>query len=96
MKPHGGPDEEMTTLKTLTVAQLIDLLQDQDPGARVIFSANYGDYSRTMQALPLKGSVDEVTIEKSAYSNSDFAVVEYEDEDCKDPNDRHGSFLVIR
>lgn len=88
----------MTTLKTLTVAQLIDLLQDQDPDARVLFSTCYGDYGRTQQALPLKGQFDEVTIERSAYSNSGFAVAELdeEEEECKREGDRHGSFLVIR
>ena len=86
------------TLRTLTVKQLIEQLEGQDPDARVIFSTNYGDYSRTQQALPLKGEFDTVTIEKSAYSNSVFAVAEVdeEDEECKAPGDQHGSFLVIR
>ncbi len=62
--------------KTMTVAQLIDLLEGERQDAKVIFSTNYGDYSRTMQALPLRGECDEVMIEKSAYSNSGFAVAE--------------------
>ena len=89
----------MKALQTLTVADLIELLQEQDPEARVIFSTNYGDYSRTMQALPLTGDTDEVQIEKSAYSNSGFAVVreqDEEDDDCKAPADQHGKYLVIR
>lgn len=91
-------------LKTLTVAELIDLLQDQDPDARVIFSTDYGDYSRTEQALPLKGDIDEVFVEKSAYSNSGFAVVTDPElgesnestEEFMMPADRNGKFLVIR
>jgi hypothetical protein len=78
------------TLRTLTVAQLIELLEDESPDARVIFSTDYGDYSRTEQALPIKGEIDTVTIEESAYSNSGFAVSSDEEDEG------HGSFLVIR
>lgn len=86
-----------STLRTITVAELIKRLEGEDPEARVIFSTNYGDFSRTEQALPLRGNFDEVTIEKSAYSNSGFAVAsDDEDEECKPEGDRHGSFLVIR
>jgi len=62
-------------LNTLTVAELIELLQDQDPDAQVIFSTDYGDYHHTQQALGLRGRVEEVTVSESAYSNSGFQVV---------------------
>lgn len=89
----------MAKFRTITVAHLITLLEGESPDAHVIFSTNYGDYSRTEQALPLRGEFDTVTIEKSAYSNSGFAVTsanDEEDEECKPEGDRHGSFLVIR
>jgi len=67
-------------LRTITVRELRDLLEDQDDNALVIFTANYGDYHRTSQALPLKGEVEEGTVAKSAYSNSGFELVQ-DDED---------------
>lgn len=77
----------MEKLKTITVAKLIELLQDQDPDAKVVFSTNYGDYSRTEQALPLKGEIDTVCVEKSAYSNSGFAVAENDGYDRNEPDE---------
>lgn len=68
-------------MRTITVAELIALLQDQDPDARVIFTADYGDYHHTAQALPIRGELDEVTIEKSAYSNSGYEINENDDDD---------------
>jgi len=91
------------TMKTLTVAELIELLQDQDPDAKVIFSTNYGDYHRTQQALPIEGrDFEEVKITKSAYSNSGFAVVSQDDDDGSfdreddDQEDETETYLVIR
>lgn len=63
-----------STLKTITVSELIELLQDENPDARVIFAADYGDHGRTQQAIALRGDVDEVLLTKSAYSDSGFAV----------------------
>ena len=94
-------------LRTITVARLIKLLEGESPDAHVIFSANYGDYARTEQALPLKGEIDTVTIGKSAYSNSGFAITEPDelsdgpDEDGYGPTDAerdqaNDTYLVIR
>jgi hypothetical protein len=94
----------MEKLKSITVAKLIELLQDQDPDAKVVFSTNYGDYSRTEQALPLKGEIEEVFVEPSAYSNSGFAVAKDDgynrnepDEDgyAAGPEDEQQAFLRI-
>ncbi|MCR4301814.1 MAG: hypothetical protein NUV51_09405 [Sulfuricaulis sp.] len=74
------------TLRTITVGQLIEALQDQDPEAQVVFSTDYGDHSHTEQALPLRGRCESVTITKSAYSNSGFAIAE-PDEDDDEPTD---------
>ena len=90
----------MKNLKTITVAELMDLLADQDPDARVVFSTNYGDYHRTSQALPLRGDVEEVQVKETGYSNSGFAVVEVEDDDYDEDGDRKApegeTFLLLR
>lgn len=61
--------------RTITKAELIEALEDLNDDDLVIFSTEYGDYSRTVQALPLRGEVEEVRIGKTAYSNSGFEVV---------------------
>lgn len=72
---------------TITVSELIERLQDQDPDALVIFSTDYGDYHHTPQALPIDGNIEEVVIAKSAYSNSGFQLIEREEEAEEDNND---------
>lgn len=66
--------------RTLTVAALRDLLDGEDPDALVVFSADYGDYHHTEQALTLRGHVEEREVEESAYSHSGFALREHEDD----------------
>ncbi len=80
-------------LKTITVAQLRRLLECEDDNALVIFTSDYGDYHHTEQALGIRGDIDTVLIEKSAYSNSGYALVESEDD-----NDAgvYEPFLLIR
>lgn len=85
-------------MRTLTVAELLELLEGQDPEASVIFSTCYGDYHRTQQALPITGrDIRTVTICESGYSNSGFAIVEDEDEgyDGVDADGDDEKFLVI-
>jgi hypothetical protein len=77
------------TLRTITVAKLLELLEGESPDAQVIFAADYGDHGHTEQALPLRGELDTVTVEKTAYSNSGFAITESDDDDA-------ATFLVIR
>lgn len=83
------------TLKTITVAELIDLLEDQDPKTLVIFTADYGDHHHTPQALPIRGEFETVKVERNAYSNSGFAIA---GDDHDDPSAPEGvdDFLVIR
>ena len=83
------------TLRTITVRDLIDLLEGESPDARVIVSADYGDHSHTEQALPLRGELDTVTITKTAYSNSGWAIAE-PDEDAEDSDSSDETFLVLR
>lgn len=90
----------MKNLRTITVAKLIDLLEGESPDALVIFSTDYGDYHHTPQALPIKGEVEEAFIEKSAYSNSGYAVVDVDGltgEEMEEADDRgEETYLVIR
>lgn len=81
-----------TPLRTMTVGKLRRLLEAEDDDALVIFTANYGDFHRTQQALPIFGRIEEARIEKSAYSTSGFALVD--DEDSED--DGNQQYLVIR
>lgn len=67
--------------RSITVAELIALLQDEDPDDVVIFSTDYGDHSHTLQALPLRGTAEVVTITKSAYSNSGYQIAEPDEDD---------------
>lgn len=62
-------------MRTITVAELRDLLDGEDDEALVIFSTSYGDYGRTQQALPIDGEIERRRIEESAYSNSGYALV---------------------
>jgi hypothetical protein len=78
-------------MRTITVRDLIALLEDEDQDKKVVFSTCYGDYHRTQQALPLRGEVEEVLIEKSAYSNSGFAIADNDDDEENDE-----VYLVIR
>lgn len=81
--------------KTITVAELIERLRNEDPDAEVVFSTNYGDYHNTQQALPIRGEFEESGIEKSAYSNSGFALAS-ENLDDEDGEFRVTPVLVIR
>ena len=70
--------------RALTVAELIEALQDFSPDARVVFESDYGDRGHSMQALLVK-RVDQVEygdIAKGAYSASGLVITEgLEDED---------------
>jgi hypothetical protein len=79
-------------LRTLKVSQLIAMLEDEDPDALVVFACDYGDYHHTQQALAIEGCIQEEELEKSAYSQSGWAVRgEGEEEDPAGP-----TVLVLR
>lgn len=91
--------------KTLTVAELIERLEDMDPEARVVFTCDYGDYHHTAQALPIVDDIEQSgKIEESAYSHSGFALVEddgSEDDEDMDDEERaereaQETFVVLR
>ena len=62
----------------MTVAQLIEALEDMPEDAVVVFGSDYGDICHTEQAL-IVGQVDEIDpcterLETSAYSHSGIAI----------------------
>ena len=78
----------------MTAAQLIERLQECDPDAPVLFTCNYGDYGRTMQALPI-AEIDEylsTDITASAYSNSGL---EFGSDGIGQGEDDDESFAVV-
>lgn len=74
-------------LKTLTVRELIDRLQEEDPDMPVVFTADYGDRGHTEQAIPIRGRIEETGLSRTAYSDSGYKL--------DDENDEH-TILVIR
>lgn len=61
---------------TITVRQLIERLQDEDPDAKVVFSSDYGDRVGTRQVHFLKGDFEQGKVGESAYSDSGFALAD--------------------
>ena len=81
----------MKTLRTMTVGEVRDLLADYDDSMKVVFAADYGDHSHTMQALAV-GSADLGHVTETAYSNSGFAVL---DEDSDEAFGHDGEAFVV-
>jgi hypothetical protein len=80
----------------LTVAELIERLQDMEPAARVVFGCCYGDYSRTEQAL-MVASVEEsnsTEIHETAYSESGLCIAEGDETD--DDSDAYMPVVILR
>lgn len=70
-------------LKGWTARQLLEALQDltdEQLDCVIVHQSNYGDYSRTQQALPIKCLVEEGFAERSSYSNGTHAIVDLDDE----------------
>ncbi len=74
--------------KSITVAELIEILQDQDPEARVMFACDYGDHHHTKQVLTIDGELEPLLIEESGYSQSGWAVVEDDGDEDRDDEAR--------
>lgn len=70
-------------LRTTTVLQLKNLLDDYDDDQLVAFSSDYGDRTHTEQVLPIEGYADLKLVGESGYSESGYAVV-----DAPDTEDR--------
>jgi len=67
--------------ETLTVRDLIELLEGEDQDAKIVFASNYGDYAKTQQVHFLSGVCTTQLIEESGYSQSGWAIVDDEDDD---------------
>lgn len=67
-------------LRTVTLEQLREMVQDaislHGEETPVAFVCNYGDYHRTMQALPfVEYRAEMATVVESSYSESGFAAL---------------------
>lgn len=67
--------------KTLTVKELIEVLEGEDQDALVVFASNYGDRSRTQQVHFINGQVESDRIRSSGYSDSGYALGGEQNED---------------
>lgn len=83
-------------LRTITVRDIMARLEGEDPDMPVIFTADYGDYHHTAQALPIRGEIEEMQVAESGYSNSRYALVEVEDRDEDSDGVEQPTYLVIR
>jgi hypothetical protein len=66
---------ENNLCRGLTVAQLIEELQEMEPDAVVLFTCDYGDHCHTRQALPIESveASEQRRLSKSGYSHSGIA-----------------------
>ena len=86
------------TLRTLTVKELIEVLQDEDPEMPVVFATDYGDIGHTQQIIGIDGTVEEEPIHESGYSRSGWAVPNHERERPLDDEEEDAAprVLVVR
>ena len=67
--------------QALTAEDLIDILEQYESGAKIVFAHDFGDICHTLQALPIR-LVEHLTdgmgcsLAASAYSNSGVAIEE--------------------
>ena len=81
----------------LTVRQLIETLEGEDPNAVVVFACDYGDLSHTQQAIPVE-SAEKLydKIRESAYSQSGLAVCDGDDEDECELSDDEQNIVILK
>lgn len=84
------------TLQTITKRQLLDLLDDVEDDARIVFSSDYGDRGHTEQAHEIKGEIEQVKVHESAYSASGFAIAENDDDEDDDDREDGDDYYVYR
>jgi len=80
-------------LRTITVRELVESLEDFQPDTLVVFASDYGDHCHTMQAVTIKGEFEVKDLQRSGYSDSGFAVPS-EDDDGR-PREDSVKALVI-
>jgi hypothetical protein len=81
----------------LTVRQLIETLEGEDPNAVVVFACDYGDRSHTQQAIPVESAEKLYSqIRESAYSQSGLAVCDEDDEDECELFDGEQNVVILK
>jgi hypothetical protein len=80
--------------RSITVGELKRIIEGEENDAIVTFSSDYGDYHHTKQVHELEGNIDELPIDKSGYSQSGYAIVDY-DRDDDEPEDDFQRVLVL-
>ncbi len=86
-------------LRTLTVKELIEALEDEDAEMPVVFVTDYNDIGHTQQVHAIEGNLDEEPIHETAYSASGWAVLNHErerPEDVDDEDETAPRVLVLR
>jgi hypothetical protein len=61
-------------MRTISVKQLIEKLEQLPPDAPLAFASDYGDRCATQQIHFLRGRVEDTPICESGYSDSGYAV----------------------
>lgn len=70
----------------ITVADLIERLQEMPQDAVILFASDYGDRGHTTQVVPVtevNEMTDEQCITKTAYSDSGMAITDLSDGDAE-------------
>ena len=86
-------------LQTLTVKELIEVLENEDPEMPVVFASDYGDIGHTQQVHGIDGEIEEEPIHESAYSHTGWAVPNHDrerPEDADEEEDDAPRVLVLR
>lgn len=84
----------------LTVAEVIEELKQYDPGARVVFTCDYGDIGHTQQALPVSnvselGDLGPERLVEGPYSRTGIIVEESIDDEWFDEEDEGDTNIII-
>ena len=84
-------------IRTTTVAQLKDLLDDYDDNDLVAFSSDYGDHCHTEQIHIIEGQADYQQVARSGYSASGWAVAEddHDDDESQELEDYQPSTKIL-
>lgn len=86
------------SIGSINVRELIEALEWEDPEALVVFASDYGDVGHTQQVHSIIGDIEEVKLEKSAYSRSGWAIrrERADEEDDGESGEETVPFLLIR
>ena len=101
-RAHDRHEVQETLRCAMTVGDLIGILKTYDEDAAVLFADDYGDYTHTIQALPVREikGLNEHDLTVTAYSDSGIALKRDPDESCEEEdrqyfNDDYFSVPVV-